>query len=129
MYLNRTWIDLLAENRPPPQTNGSKPPGRVDISNIFDDPPTRRPATQRPRRNSDGSIVDKKVLNSEEERKRRERRHRERAPRAKDSKDSKDNKDGKDGKDVKEKPIKVTNRRMDVIDKLDVTSIFGTGGG
>ena len=104
--------------RPPQRpSNGTKPSGRNETLDIFADPPTRRPPGTRPRRNSDGSIVEKKSLSPEEEAKRRERRHREREHRHKDSK----------GRPVPSKG-KTLSRRLDVIDKLDVTSIFGTGG-
>ncbi|KAL3426556.1 mucin-1 [Phlyctema vagabunda] len=83
-----------------------------DELNIFADPsdsPKRSEPSRRPRRNSDSSIADAKgrLGDSEEEKKRQERRRRERrhAERAK-------------GK----KP-----KNLDVIDKLDVTSIYGTG--
>ena len=98
----------------------------MDVSNIFADPPARRPTSHRPRRNSDGSIADRKLLSPEDEKRRRDRRHRHRGSKSKDEKDNKDSKDSKERPPPTE--IKVKNRRMDVIDKLDVTSIFGTGG-
>ncbi|ERF70563.1 hypothetical protein EPUS_07860 [Endocarpon pusillum Z07020] len=77
------------------------PPGEL---NIFTDPSRDR----RPRSNSDTSMRDKstKFLDPNDDRRRRERRHRD--PR-------------KDGKP------RAPSRRLDVIDKLDVTSIYGTG--
>lgn len=53
-----------------------------------------------------------KLLESEEERRRRERRRREREARHRDGKSSRSKKN---------------NYHMDIIDKLDVTSIYGTG--
>lgn len=50
-----------------------------------------------------------KLLDPEDERRRQERRRREERH--------------KDGKHKSKRP----NRRMDIIDKLDVTSIYGTG--
>lgn len=76
--------------------------------NIFAADPSDKSRERRPRRNSDTSIRDKtnKVLDPNEDRRRRERRQRD--PR-------------RDGK------AKGPNGRLDVIDKLDVTSIYGTG--
>jgi hypothetical protein len=76
--------------------------GELDI---FADPSDAN-RRRHPRRNSESSIRDKPVLDPEEERKRRERKHRE------------SKRVGKSGK---------PSRRLDVIDKLDVTSIYGTG--
>ncbi|KAI0019919.1 Pal1-domain-containing protein [Xylariomycetidae sp. FL0641] len=70
--------------------------------------PNRRPE-RRARRNSESSIMDKPM--SSEEKKAREQRHRERERRHREG--------GKDGK----RP----GRRIDVIDQLDATSIYGTG--
>ena len=58
-----------------------------------------------------------KQLDPEEERKRRERRHREREAGARDGK----------GKSHASSKSKKPNQRLDVIDKLDVTSIYGMG--
>ena len=78
--------------------------GELDI---FADPPDpNRREKRRPRRNSESSVREKVPLDPEEEKKRRERKRRE------------SKKLGKDGK---------PQRRLDVIDKLDVTSIYGTG--
>ncbi|KAB5560034.1 Pal1 cell morphology protein-domain-containing protein [Coniochaeta sp. 2T2.1] len=72
--------------------------------------PQRRPE-RRLRRNSDSSAMEKQPLTEEEKKERearrrdRERRHRER--------------DGKDKKPA--------SRKLDIIDQLDATSIFGTG--
>lgn len=92
---------------------GHRPrPEKKEELDIFADPsdsPKRSDPSRRPRRNSDSSIADAKKLDPEEEKKRQERRRRERekrhAERAK-------------GKRPK---------NLDVIDKLDVTSIYGTG--
>lgn len=67
------------------------------------------------RRNSDSSVVSRssrKLLDPEEEKKRAERRRRERRHRERDAKDGKSKK---------------PDRKLDIIDKLDVTSIYGTG--
>lgn len=100
------------------QRRAGKPPGRADTLDIFADPPARRPTDGRPRRNSESSIADRssKLLEADEDKRRRERRHREH--RQKDSK----------GRPVPSGSGKRPNKRLDVIDKLDVTSIFGTGG-
>ncbi len=82
------------------------PRGELDI---FADPSDPRPRDRerRPRRNSESSVRDKPSMDPEEEHRRRERKHRE-SKRA-GSKSSK------------------PNKKLDVIDKLDVTSIYGTG--
>ena len=130
---------LLPENMPPQVKNGHrttrsqeeeqeksgrKVRGLEDTLDIFaDPPPARRPPGQhRPRRNSDSSVADRqsKSLDPEDEKRRRERRHRDRAHRQVDSK-------GRPIPSASSKSKK-PNHRLDVIDKLDVTSIFGTGG-
>ncbi|KAI0138139.1 Pal1-domain-containing protein [Hypoxylon sp. NC0597] len=70
--------------------------------------PQKRPTERRPRRNSDSSMLEKPLTDEEKKarelrRKERERRHRE-------------------GKD---KPR--SGRKLDIIDQLDATSIYGTG--
>ena len=102
--------------------NGGKLRGPGPTLDIFADPADMgRPRERRPRRNSESSIVDRngKPLDPDEERRRRERRHRDRDARHRDN---------------KAKPIptpssksKKPSHRLDVIDKLDVTSIYGTG--
>lgn len=57
-------------------------------------------------------MTDEERKIRDQRRRDRERRHRER-----------DTKDSKDGKDVPKK----SNKRMDIIDQLDATGIFGTG--
>jgi hypothetical protein len=94
----------------------SRPSGEL---NIFADPesPAKRPDLRRVRRNSESSVVGSgKPLDSDEEKRRQEKRRRERRHR-----EARDGKDGKDGRPKK------TERKLDVIDKLDVTSIYGTG--
>lgn len=98
-----------------------KPHAPSDTLDIFLEPTNRRsnPRLSRPRRNSESSVTEKKPLSPEEERKRRERKHGSREHRSKDSK----------GRPIPPPSSgKIPNRRLDVIDKLDVTSIFGTGG-
>ena len=72
--------------------------------------PQRR--DRRPRRNSESSVVDPDKPLTEEEKKEREARRMERERRR------------REGKDPKAKP---PNRKLDIIDQLDATSIFGTG--
>lgn len=86
------------------QRNLTKPQAEVDI---FADPIELKNKDRRPRRNSESSVRDKKIMDPAEERRRRERKLR-------DTKRS----DSKTGK---------SNKKLDVIDKLDVTSIYGTG--
>ncbi|KAI9056024.1 hypothetical protein LZ554_000956 [Drepanopeziza brunnea f. sp. 'monogermtubi'] len=92
----------------------SRPMLREELD-IFADPadssPGRRSDSRRPRRNSDSSVMSK-PMDSEEERRRQERRRRERRERR-----------DREAKDPKRKP----DRKLDIIDKLDVTSIYGTG--
>ena len=73
---------------------------------------------RRLRRNSESSIADKsgKISDLEDERRRRERRHRERDARHK----------GEVRRPQTAKPKK-PSQRLDLIDQLDVTSIYGTG--
>ncbi|KAI0385180.1 Pal1-domain-containing protein [Hypomontagnella monticulosa] len=72
--------------------------------------PQKRPMDRRPRRNSDSSMMEKPL--TEEEKKARELRRRERERRHRE----------REGKD---KPR--TGRKLDIIDQLDATSIYGTG--
>ncbi|KAI1001720.1 hypothetical protein K3495_g6483 [Podosphaera aphanis] len=93
--------------------NRSRPTRELDI---FADPPnqSRKSNERRPKRNSVSSIKGSPVksLTPEDEKKRQERRRRERKLRERDEKDPKSRK---------------PNHKLDVIDKLDVTSIYGTG--
>ncbi|CAM1502251.1 Fc.00g042350.m01.CDS01 [Cosmosporella sp. VM-42] len=90
--------------------------------------PQRRPQ-RRPRRNSESSLMDfdAKPITDDEKRmieaKRRERAERERQRRdGRKEERGEGRSDGK-GRDKSGRP----NRRMDIIDQLDATSIFGTG--
>lgn len=91
-----------------------------DTLDIFADPPSKAPSgtgsrerERRPRRNSESSIMERtpKLLDTDEDRRRRERRRRDREGRH------------RDGKPRSRKP----HYQLDIIDKLDVTSIYGTG--
>ncbi|KAK6382193.1 hypothetical protein LTS17_004080 [Exophiala oligosperma] len=95
------------EERRRQQSKNRGPPNELDI---FADPSDIRPRERRTqRRNSESSIRDKpRDLDPEAEKKRRERKLRE-----------------KDG--TSSHRSKKPNRKLDVIDKLDVTSIYGTG--
>ncbi|KAG0153562.1 hypothetical protein PDIDSM_2216 [Penicillium digitatum] len=107
--------------RPERPSGPSAAPKEKDLLDIFADPPTssqtaKDKAPRRPRRNSESSVMDRssKLLDfddddDDDEKRQRERRHRE--SRSKDGKSRSGRKD----------------RRLDVIDKLDVTSIYGTG--
>ncbi|ROT35382.1 Pal1-domain-containing protein, partial [Sodiomyces alkalinus F11] len=70
--------------------------------------PQRR-AERRPRRNSESSVLDIEKPLTEEEKKAREARRRERERRHRENKEKK------------------PNRRLDIIDQLDHTSLFGSG--
>lgn len=100
--------------------NGGKPRGAPQTLDIFADPPTNG---SRPRRNSDTSVAEKsgKALSSDEDRKRRERRYRDKEARHRNREAR--HKDGKGGTSGSKKPSK----RLDVIDQLDLTGIYGTG--
>lgn len=98
-------------------SSNSKPAPSQQELDIFADPvdsttARRLDSSRRVRRNSESSVVDRKPLDPEEEKKRQERRRRERRERRE-----------REGKDPKRKP----DRKLDIIDKLDVTSIYGTG--
>lgn len=94
---------------------------QADPLDIFADPPSKAPSDsggrereRRPhRRNSESSIMEKtpKLLDPEDERRRKERRRREREARH------------RDGRSRSKRP----HYQLDIIDKLDVTSIYGTG--
>ena len=110
-------------NGPPPSYR--RPSRQKDELDIFADPvdPARtRDTGRRARRNSDSSVADVKsgkILSPDDERRRAERRHRER--RERDARP-------RDGKTSRSSPkAKKPNHRLDLIDKLDVTSIYGTG--
>ncbi|KAI9812152.1 MAG: hypothetical protein M1827_004818 [Pycnora praestabilis] len=91
---------------------------------IFADPADpASPEKRRPRRNSDSSVMENrpaKVLDPEEERRRKERRYRDREARKRDEK-------VRPGRPNDTSKSKKPNQRLDIIDKLDVTSIYGTG--
>ena len=96
--------------------NGGKPRGPQALD-IFADPADTNNVL-RPRRNSESSLVDKSgKMSSDDEKRRRERRHRDREAR---------HRDGRlraPGASTAKKP----SRKLDIIDQLDVTSIYGTG--
>ncbi|CAP68017.1 uncharacterized protein PODANS_1_18860 [Podospora anserina S mat+] len=75
-------------------------------------PPRQRQDQRRPRRNSDSSIVGADKIMTEEEKKARDQRRRERERRQREA-------GGKDRKPA--------SRKLDIIDQLDATSIYGTG--
>lgn len=97
-----------------PHMGGRKPQGSQQ--DIFADPPDAGRSYRRPtRRNSDSSIASKQ-LSPEEEARRRHRKAREARHRDRENK-------GKPPSSRSGKP----NRRIDIIDSLDVTSIHGIG--
>ena len=107
---SRSRDDDERRRRGPPRQKTS------DQLDIFADPSEPTPRSRRPRRNSDTSVVDRnsKSLETEEERRRRKQKERE-ARRRDPTRQSSTRPKGPKG-------------HLDVIDKLDVTSIFGTGG-
>jgi len=111
-----------------PRAPRERPSGRPveaeskDPFDIFADPPNpskaptmgrREKTSRRPRRNSESSVMERasKLFDDDDDKRRRERRHRDREGRHRDGKSRSSRKD----------------RRLDIIDKLDVTSIYGTG--
>ena len=102
--------------------NGGKQRGAAGGLDIFADPPRkgRLPEVRRPRRNSESSLVERSgtLAVPDEDRRRRERRLREREARYRDAKGRLPPFSSKSKK---------PNQRLDIIDKLDVTSIYGTG--
>lgn len=109
--------------RPPVGTRDRLERRNKDPLDIFADPINlskttsnttgrERSGRRHQRRNSESSVIDRKVMDTDEDRRRRERRHRERDDRHKDD---------------RSRSSKKPNARLDIIDKLDVTSIYGTG--
>ncbi|KAG8534038.1 uncharacterized protein KY384_000881 [Bacidia gigantensis] len=97
--------------------HGAKPRRPNEELDIFADPPTGDKARPRPsRRNSDSSLASR-MLSPEEERRRKEKHRREREERHKDGRR------GPPNSSRSKKP----NQRLDIIDSLDVTSIYGKG--
>ena len=103
--------EAMRARRAAASTSKSRPTGELDI---FADPveSPKKSDGGRVRRNSESSVADRKPLDPEEEKKRQERRRRERRHREREGGSSKSRK---------------PDRKLDVIDKLDVTSIYGTG--
>ncbi|SLM35172.1 Pal1 cell morphology [Lasallia pustulata] len=137
-----TYLNYRPENVPPPANlgpglgghrpsrsqdedqqktrNGARCRAPLQGLDVFADPPgvVKDGEGRRPRRNSDSSAVSSKPLDSEEERRRKERRHKDREAR----------RDGKGRPHASSSSkAKKPNQRLDIIDKLDVTSIYGTG--
>jgi len=96
--------------RPPPRRKN--PDGElVDISAS-----PEKDGERKPRRNSETSVADKQPM-TEEERRRREKHRKERESRHRDGK-----RDGSRSRHGRRKP-----HGLDIIDKLDVTGIYGAG--
>ncbi|KAI1841640.1 hypothetical protein JX266_012193 [Neoarthrinium moseri] len=117
------------ENMPPRGTRGPPPNHRPTRSQEEalkarrmqqrNGPPGENPQRRmerRPRRNSESSIMDKERPLTEEEKKEKERRRRERERRYREAKEK--------DKSGSSKP---KGKRLDLIDQLDATSIYGTG--
>ncbi|OLN96587.1 Protein PAL1 [Colletotrichum chlorophyti] len=103
----RSQEEAMRQRRNMQGNSGSSRPGGAPAS------PQRRPQERRPRRNSDSSVlIDFEKPLTEEEKKAKEARRRERERRAREGKD---------------KDPKKPSRRLDIIDQLDATSIYGTG--
>ncbi|KAI5814748.1 Pal1 cell morphology protein-domain-containing protein [Pyronema omphalodes] len=105
-----------ARRPPPPNGRGPPPPSGGDRS--------RGAPRPRPRRNSDSSVIDA----HENEARDRSRRERERGERSHRDKDGKLRPDA--GSKSRREPSsdrRKKNSALDVIDKLDVTGIYGSG--
>jgi DNA mismatch repair ATPase MutL len=96
---------------PPSSSRPRRPTAEPDI--FADSAAPRKSTERRHRRNSDSSLMERKPLDPEEEKKRQERRRQERRQR-----------EGDASKDPK---VKKPSRKLDIIDQLDATSIYGTG--
>ncbi|TIC95829.1 Protein PAL1 [Colletotrichum higginsianum] len=105
---SRSQEEAMRQRRMQGGSNGGPPrPAGAPAS------PQRRPQERRPRRNSDSSVlIDIEKPLTEEEKKAKDARRRERERRAREGKD---------------KDPKKPSRRLDIIDQLDATSIYGTG--
>lgn len=104
-----TEEDEARRRRAPPRPRA--PP--ADGLDIFSSPP--KTESRRPRRNSESSIIDTRKA-ADDDARRRERRKEREARREKDGK-------SKDGKSSRTKKP----QGLDLIDKLDVTGIYGQG--
>lgn len=100
---SRSQEEAMRARRP-----GGGRPGGVQFDPTS--PQRRAEQQQRPRRNSDSSLVDSDKPLTDEEKKAREARRKDRERRAREA--------------AKAKPV---NKKLDIIDQLDATSIFGTG--
>ncbi|RPA95017.1 Pal1-domain-containing protein [Choiromyces venosus 120613-1] len=113
-------IDSTPRNPPPRQR--PSPNGRpvADRPRDMDREPRRRP-----RRNSDSSVMEAHEA-EQKDRERRERRHRDQRSRDQGSGSGSGRKD-KDDRARRERDRKKNGAPLDVIDKLDVTGIYGSG--
>ena len=105
--------DAARRNGTRPSRQPTSKAGPSGPSGPFDTPPPYE--GPRPRANSESSVVDKSKQ-AEEDKKRRERRKEREARREKEGR----------SKDGKSRPSK-RPQGLDVIDKLDVTGIYGQG--
>lgn len=115
---SRSQEEAMRARRLAASGSRSKPSQDLDIfADPTEDSPKKSSDPRRVRRNSDSSLVDRsqKSLDPEEEKKRQERRRRDRERRHRE-------RDSKDGGKAR-KP----DRKLDIIDQLDATSIYGTG--
>ena len=115
---SRSQEEAMRARRLAANGSKSKPSQELDIfADPEEDMPKKSSDPRRVRRNSDSSVIDKlqKPLSPEEEKARQERRRRDRERRHRE-------RASKDGG----KPRK-PDRKLDIIDQLDATSIYGTG--
>lgn len=98
----------------------SRPSEQLDIFADPIDSPKKR-SQRRPRRNSDSSVVERSgrsLIDSDEEDRKREKRRRERRQRERERE-----REGAKSSKSSKKP----DRKLDIIDQLDATSIYGAG--
>lgn len=111
----RSQEDAMRARRAAASESRPRPNKELDI---FADPPDspKKSDARHMRRNSESSIMERnsKPIDPEEEKKRQERKRREQRHRERE---------GGHSSSRSKKP----DRKLDIIDKLDVTSIYGTG--
>ncbi|KAI5853342.1 Pal1 cell morphology protein-domain-containing protein [Tricharina praecox] len=117
-------ITLEGSSRPPPPPGGRRPPpppGSRMAPPPHDAERSRNPS-RRPRRNSDSSVIDVHEIEARDRQRRGDRRPAEKGP-STQSKSRGGDKPRRDASsDRRKKPA-----GLDVIDKLDVTGIYGSG--
>lgn len=144
------------ENMPPPGISGHRPTRSQEEAlkarraqgprgpAQANSPQRRPPPNRRPRRNSESSLIDfdarplteeeKRMIESKRREGDRQRREVREAREGKEGREGRDNRDGRENREGKDRSKTGErnksgrpSRRMDIIDQLDATSIYGTG--